>query len=289
MHRLSRVALATLIVLSAVTPLLAQDIAALGNAVNASLEASGADYRLEYVEMITSDDSGEAGQTVFFNNRGNKQLTSHFVAGDPRRVWSPGNTITYTIDQAEGAVDGLTVAQTSGAISAAMNTWSQVSCSTLTINQNANTGGDIGIVEFQNGLGGAPFVFADIQHTGWVPAGVFAPQVIAATFTFIWTSGGVPTDVDNDGRTDTAFREVLYHNNFLWAIGSAVDVETIALHESGHALSQGHFGTAFLTTGNNKLHFAPRAVMNAAYSGVQRQITATDNGGHCSIWASWPD
>ena len=289
MHRLSRVAFATLLVLSSVTPLLAQDIAALGNAVNASLEARGADYRLEYVEMITSDDSGEVGQTVFFNNRGTQKLTSHFVAGDPRRVWSPGNTITYTIDQAEGAVDGLTVAQTSGAISAAMATWSQVSCSTLTINQNANTGGDIGIVEFQNGLGGAPFVFADVQHTGWVPGGVLGPSVIAATFTFVFVSGGAPTDIDNDGRSDTAFREILYHNNFLWAIGSAVDVETIALHESGHALSQNHFGTAFVTTGNNKLHFAPRAVMNAAYSGVQRQISATDNGGHCSIWASWPD
>jgi hypothetical protein len=29
--------------------------------------------------------------------------------------------------------------------------------------------------------------------------------------------------------------------------------------------------------------------MNAAYSGVQRSLTGADKGGHCSIWASWPN
>jgi len=30
-------------------------------------------------------------------------------------------------------------------------------------------------------------------------------------------------------------------------------------------------------------------VMNAAYTGVQQSPAGTDNGGHCSIWASWPN
>jgi len=29
--------------------------------------------------------------------------------------------------------------------------------------------------------------------------------------------------------------------------------------------------------------------MNATYSGVQTSIGKTDNGGHCSNWASWPN
>jgi hypothetical protein len=37
------------------------------------------------------------------------------------------------------------------------------------------------------------------------------------------------------------------------------------------------------------LHFAPRAVMNAAYSGIQTEIDGSDKGGHCSNWASWPN
>ena len=85
------------------------------------------------------------------------------------------------------------------------------------------------------------------------------------------------------------FSEVLYNGRFSWNINGNVDVQTIALHESGHGLNQGHFGKAFLTNSNGKIHFAPRAVMNAAYSGIQQDLTGTDNGGHCGIWASWPN
>ncbi len=63
----------------------------------------------------------------------------------------------------------------------------------------------------------------------------------------------------------------------------------MALHEAGHGLSQAHFGKAFRSGGNGKLHFSPRAVMNATYSGVQTSIDQTDNAGHCSNWASWPN
>ena len=34
---------------------------------------------------------------------------------------------------------------------------------------------------------------------------------------------------------------------------------------------------------------APEAVMNAAYTGPQRELLGTDNGGHCSIWGNWPN
>ncbi len=88
-----------------------------------------------------------------------------------------------------------------------------------------------------------------------------------------------------DGTDNVSF----YIDAFLWADGARYDVETIALHEAGHGLSQGHFGKAFVTDSNNVLHFSPRAVMNAAYSGIQTQIGKTDNAGHCSNWNSWPN
>lgn len=262
-------------------------VAAFGETINAQLESSGAGYRLDYAEFLTSPDSGEAANTVFFNNRGNKQLGAHYVPGDPRR--GGATNITYTIDQAEGTVDGLTQAQTNAAIGRAMTTWDNVSCSAIPINQVGNPGGDIGVIEFLNGLGGSPFVYADLQHAGWVPAGVFPPSVIAVTFTFAFTSGpGVFTDIDNNNRADVAFREILYHDAFTWKINGNIDVETVALHEAGHGLSQAHFGTGFIS-GSGKLQYAPRAVMNAAYSGLQQTIDQTDEGGHCSIWASWPN
>ena len=259
------------------------------SSVNATLEAGGSIYLLDRAEFLTNDDSGEIGQTVFFNNR-TKQLGVHFVPGDPRRG---GRTnITYLVDQAEGAIDGLTVGQTTAAIDRAMATWNAVNCATIPITKMPDIPGlDIGIIESLLGQPGGPFFLADITHAGWLPANVLPQNVIGVTFTFIFVdpATGAPSDIDNNNQLDVAFREILYNDRFVWRINGNIDVQTVALHESGHGLSQGHFGKAFGTDANGKIHFAPLAVMNAAYSGIQQDLKGTDNGGHCSIWASWPN
>jgi len=255
--------------------------------INAGLAAKS--YRVDRAEYITLGVAGAIGQTVFFKDRGNKQLDSHYVPGDPRRG---GRTnITYLVDQMEGAVDGLTVAQTTAAIDRAMTTWNNVNCSTMPIAKLPNVGGvDLGVAEFENGMGGAPSNAADITHAGWVPAGILPPDVLAVTFTFMFVdAAGNPTDIDNNNKTDTAFSEIYYNDAFAWQINGGIDVETVALHESGHGLSQGHFGKAFSIDSNGKIHFSPRAVMNATYSGIQQSLAVTDNDGHCGIWAKWPN
>ena len=68
---------------------------------------------------------------------------------------------------------------------------------------------------------------------------------------------------------------------------SNYDVETIALHEIGHGLSQAHFGKVFIDKKGN-LKFGPEAVMNAVYVGPRRELLGTDNGGHCANWGNWP-
>src|SRR5262249_48405374 len=146
-------------------------------------------------------------------------------------------------------------------------------------------GFDLGIIEAL--LFGQPTGLvntADIVHAGWLPGGLLPPNVIGITFTLIFIDPATrdPTDIDNNGKADVRFREILYNDAFTWTVdpnNSNIDVETVALHESGHGLSQGHFGKAFLTESNGKIHFAPRAVMNAAYSGIQKDIKGTDNGG----------
>ena len=94
---------------------------------------------------------------------------------------------------------------------------------------------------------------------------------------------------DNNGKNDVWFREIYSNDEFSWADGDHYDVETVSLHEAGHGLSQGHFGKAFRGVKNEKLHFSPRAVMNASYSGIQTGIEKTDNAGHCSNWSNWPN
>lgn len=245
-------------------------------------------YKAEY---LTSGEDERVGNTVFFNNRGNKQLDADFVAalsldGTPN--------ITYHIDYTRPS-DDLPLATTTNAIDRAMRTWDGVKCSNLGITKIKSKGTPTGFAAFILGYGGSPDYVADINHAGWLPRSFFdeiAPGggdfVLAVTFTFIFTDeNGNASDLDNNKKADVAFRETYYNDAFTWNDGSTYDVETIALHESGHGLSQDHFGKAFLS-GNGKLHFAPLAVMNASYSGVQTTIGKTDLGGHCSNWASWP-
>lgn len=262
--------------------------------LNVVLESSGVDYRIALAEYYTANGSEEAGQTVYAHDIGNKQLGHDFVPNDLRREWdgTNPNVVSYAIDQttdAEPPFGGLTAAQTDAAIERGFTTWRNVNCSELGLVRNDDYGMDIGLIAHLNGFGGSPFVFADIQNAGWRDIN-FAAGILGVTFTFIFTDdGGIPTDIDNNGKLDVAFREIYYDPSWNWADnGTAnIDVESVAVHEIGHGLSQAHFGKVSV---NKKGEFmtSPRAVMNAFYSSTFRELTGTDNGGHCSIWETWP-
>jgi hypothetical protein len=264
--------------------------------LNSKLASDGKTVRIALAEWITDASTGEIGRTVYFADIGNKQLSSHWVPGDPNRDYR--TDITWADDQVDKS-DDLPLSETNAAIDRAMDTWDNVQCSTIPLEKVNDYGLDLGYVQYLVGMGGVYGWLADITHAGWLNKAFFnaiAPPdggdyILGATFTFIWVDDqtGDPTDMDNNGKNDVAFREIYYNNSFHWAIDANYDVESIALHEVGHGLSQAHFGTAFRTTSDNKLHFSPRTVMNAGYSGVQQELTGTDTAGHCSIWASWPN
>ncbi|MCP9291487.1 MULTISPECIES: hypothetical protein [Gracilimonas] len=255
-------------------------------------------YRVLMAEYITAEGSGEVGNTVIAKDVGNKQLGADFVPNDARRTWSnngpiplANDDITYAIDQTGDAVPffgGLTAAAATNSIQSAMGTWDSQSCSDLSLSQNADFGLDIGYIAFLNGLGGSPFVFADVQHAGFRDIN-FGGGILGVAFTLVFVGPDGPTDIDNNGKSDVAFREIYYDPNYAWTNdGSGVDLETVALHEAGHGLSQAHFGKLFITK-NGKFKAAPLAVMNAGYTGPQRELKGTDKGGHCSNWAEWPN
>lgn len=296
MRRLSFVALSTLFLLPGAAPAAAQDAHPMLVQVNEQLAAQGATVRVDYAEYITSTGGPEFGRIVYASNRGNKQLSAHWVPGDPRR--GGAIPISWINDLVDGDATGAPTADdTRMAIERGVATWESVNCSVIPLEYFGSYNFDFGYVQWLLGFGGVEGWAADITHAGWLPGAFFdeiaeggSSYILGVTFTFIWVGDdGNPTDVNGDGKADVAFREIYYNNNFTWRIGGTFDVETIALHEFGHGLSQGHFGDIFGTPSNGKVHFAPRAVMNAAYSGVQQQLTGTDNGGHCSIWAAWPN
>lgn len=236
-------------------------------AVDLMAEYGSADVALDGAFWMGDPDQQAMGGFVFFNDRGNKQLPFQWVPADPRR----GGRTNIKYATVPSAPAGLTPAEVDAAVDRAMATWDGVACSSgLSVDKASLADPDV-----------------DIVHLGFAP---LPPGVLAATFPFIWVDGNLnPTDIDNDGNLDYAFALILYSTEFAWAIDGNIDVETVTLHEAGHGLAQGHFGSAFVTLRNGRLHFSPRAVMNATYSGVQQSITRTDNGGHCSMWGAWPN
>jgi len=265
----------------------------------------GSKIRINKIEFMVAEG---AGNTVFFNDRGNKQLSANFVANDPRNT-IPGTAIPYWIDGMElGTSSGMTKDETEKAIISTMNTWNTASCSKglnlLNLGKSTDYGlGDIGLVQFFVGLGGSDQVITgSITHAGIASPdffdAIFGPDngVLGVTFTFTWEDeNGMSTDIDKNGKEDTALSEIYINDAYNWkdepndVRGNGIfDFETVVLHEVGHGLSQGHFGSAFATK-NGSIYFAPYALMNAGYSIGNRFVEGTDKSGHCSIWSNWPE
>lgn len=275
--------------------------------MNDELVAMGAEVRISKVEYVTTGENFQSGRTILVSDRGDKQFDEDFVPGDPRRGFR--TDITWVIDAVDSATfTVVTPANQRAAIRRAMGTWDSVSCSDIPLTDLGDVG-DVGALQFLFGFGGsfagligfpAP---ADVIHAGFLPGSFFdllvpggGGFIIGLTVTFTWDFPLVVdplanADIDGNGKTDVAFRETYYNNAFPWGIDTnfPIDIESIVLHETGHGLSQAHFGDVFVDAGAETLHFAPRAVMNAAYSGVQQELTGTDDGGHCSNWANWPE
>ena len=239
-------------------------------------------------EYLTSGEDGEMGNIVYFSDKGNKQLTADFVP-EIQEFFNRTTDLFYYVDDNRPSND-LDVGVTNAAIDRAMSTWNEVTCSDLGLTEIPYDGRATGFVSAILGFGGSTLYVADVVHAGWLPAEFFdilrpggSKSILGVTFTIIYTG----SDFDNNGKADVAWREIYYNDAFSWSDGSGIDVETIALHEAGHGLSQAHFGKLFQN--RSGFHFAPRAVMNAGYTGVQTSINATDNAGHCSNWAEWPN
>ena len=247
--------------------------------------------QLEKMEYYTADG---AGNTVFFSDTGNKQLGSDYVPNDPRNAL-PGTAVPYLIDGTQlTTASGL---NTLSPLNTVRETWRNITCSSgLELLDLGVTPTDVGYVSNIFGFGGTPGFFPGIiVQAGMLPGAFFdaiAPGggsfILGVTFTATWLE-----DINNDGKGDVAIKEVYYNDGFDWqdrvATGSGIDFETVALHETGHALSQAHFGKVSRTESNGKFHFSPRAVMNAGYSGTNRVIEKTDEAGHCSNWGNWPN
>jgi len=259
----------------------ATDLLQLMQDLNDVLKPQWLDYRVEQIELLTIGQ----GQPVARIH----QRDFRWVSGDPRRD-AQGDTLTYLVDPSWGAATsgGVSQPDTEAAIDRAMGRWATAGCLDFPVIKREFPGGDVTIFDYflDRGEFGDPFA-ADIVHAGWLSedSGLLDSDVlgISVTFIFVDPATGEPTDLDGDNRLDTALNEIYFNDRFRWALSGAgeagpdepVDLETVVLHEAGHALGVGHFGAP------------PQAVMNPTYTGPRRELYPIDLAGLCSVWGGW--
>jgi hypothetical protein len=256
-------------------------------------DLDGMGIELHRIETLTA--AGHPGRVIYAKDN-THQLSTKWVPNDWRR-FADGENITYVVDPwfkiANGSVDS------EPAVDASFKTFTDVTCSQLPIVKREPVPGVFpSAILSLPWLVNDPFV-ADIVELGYLPGWVFdmvlgepgaQDYVLGVAFTFIFIyADGTPTDMDGNGKLDTALKEIWYNDNFPWTTDGqgGFDIETVTLHENGHALEMGHFGMLHRTP-NGKIHFSPLAVMNAIYSGVRRELTGNDIASYCSLFGAWP-
>jgi hypothetical protein len=264
--------LSCLLAVAAAPPAAADDeVLSVMQAMNDDLKAMWMDYRIESVDYLTVGQGRPSDRLL--------RQPFRWVPGDERRRAEDG-TLSYLLDGSWGdaTASGVDAAATARAIGRAMSTWAADPCLDFAVVERAWEGGDVTVTDFfmAGGPLGDPFA-ADVVFGGWLAADsfYFGPQTLAVSVTYVFVdrATGEPTDVDGDGHLDVALAEIYFNDAFDWTVGGAgIDVQTAALHEAGHALDLGHFGSP------------PAAVMNPVYAGPRHRLEAIDHAGLCSVW-----
>lgn len=239
------------------------------------------------------------------------QFDSRWVPNDVNRS-ALGTSLRYLIATNRGATSsGLTAAQTATAIRAAVNTWGATKQlrNVPLVERPYIAGRDFTLFDdiFFNGkLDDFPgefanIFYADIVEAGFLPRAFFdslgggpagGAGIIGFTPSFVFTDdAGNPLDLNGDNYFDVAFSEMYLNDtfgdpnapdnrkDFPWGVDvnlPGIDVQTVALHENGHAFEIGHFGPP------------PRAIMNPVYQGLLQTPLPTDLASLSTLWSRWP-
>ncbi len=178
----------------------------------------------------------------------NTTITYSFIPDGTFIAYSSPTNITSNLNQAMNS-QGLTTQQWQQQFQKAAAVWEAVAGINLV--QNGDDGEPIGS---SNDLQGDP-TEGDIRIGGY-PMGL---GTLATTY--------LPPPLN----TSSIAGDIFFNTAQPWAIGSTFDIETVALHEIGHALGMGHSAIE-------------NAVMYAEYNGIKNSLNSDDIAGIQSIY-----
>jgi hypothetical protein len=260
------------------------------------------------------------GQIIVVSQEvGNQAFPVDWVENDARRRPDAGLELTYAIDRTE-LPPGISWEDTEAAVESAVATFNEVQCGKHVQLVRLDTGpdADLGVAQDLVGLGGRPETVADITFAGWVPdgfmdamdmsgsKGLTVPAVYdAADGSVVWGYDVLNptreyTDINDNGQSDLAAMEIYFTTAANFVIDDErgdtlffIDLESIVLHELGHALGMDHFGRTEVILDEEGnfvdvvLNRNSTPMMNTSNYFINREVAGSDKASFCGRYGSW--